>query len=35
MHEVELGDIKRIFAHLIRMLYALGGPESVAELNSR
>jgi hypothetical protein len=34
MHDFEIGDFKRVFAHLIRILYSIG-PEKVQELNRR
>lgn len=34
MHEVELGDWKAIFMHILRVLYALPGSGTV-ELNQR
>ena len=34
MHDFEIGDFKRVFTHLIRILYSIG-PEKVQELNRR
>jgi hypothetical protein len=35
MHEIELGDWRNLFIHLIRILDASGGPGQVAELDRR
>jgi len=34
MHEIEIGDWKALFIHLLRILYAFGN-DSIQSLNSR
>jgi hypothetical protein len=35
MHEIELGEWRNLFIHLLRILDSHGGPELVAELDRR
>lgn len=35
MHEIELGDWRNLFIHLLRILDASGGPDLISELDRR
>jgi hypothetical protein len=35
MHEIELGDWRNLFTHLLRILDTSGGPGLLAELDRR